>query len=147
MRTRGHKTERHHPSDRVEDSGSRGKRSVSRYEAAWYVIASVLYCAMQATSFTHDSPDTNTLDALDYAFVGHQRVFSGALLAGIRPPVFPLFWKALRFDTTALLVAHVLIGAVAWLGLAWQTRRLFRTRWIRMLAFVVVLLVGLSPQV
>ena len=66
---------------------------------------------------------------------------------GTQTAVFPLLWNILGFDYSALLVVQVLLAAAAWLTLASQTCRVFRTAAVRVAAFAIVLLVGLSTQV
>ncbi len=79
--------------------------------------------------------------------LGHKAGLSTEFLAGRRPPVFPLLWNILGFDDSALLVVQVLLAAAAWLTLASQTCRVFRTVAVGVAAFAVVLLVGPSTQV
>lgn len=130
-----------------DGAGATAAEARSRFEIWWYCGAAVFFLAAYATSFTLGSLQPGTPDGLDYTALAHKAGLSSEFLAGPRTPVFPLLWNLLDFDDTTLLIVQVVLGAAAWLVLAWQTRRVFQLAAVRVGGFVVVLLMGLSTQV
>ena len=69
------------------------------------------------------------------------------LLGGAPSTSVPFVWRLVEFQTDPLLLVHVLLGAVAWLALAWQMSRVLHHAVLRVAIFTIVLLLALSAQV
>lgn len=87
--------------------------------------------------------------ALRYLRAAGHPVWSTELLAGRRngPFGFILFVKLLAQNLRLIVIVQSAIAAAAWLLLAQAVAELLETAWVRLVGFVVILLVALSPTV
>src|SRR5581483_12286322 len=89
-------------------------------------------------------------DSTEYLSNAALPLFSLDFWAGPRPFTVPLFYKMFGVTSATLLNALILQGFLSttcWLFLAWQTARSLETDWLRPIAFVVILILGLTNAV
>jgi hypothetical protein len=121
------------------------------------VAAGAVYAAARVHAATVASPAI-TPDSFDYARQSHLPVLSGAFWGSQHPPLLPLLWKLdpwaasvsgpTRFhDVRPLVLLNVGVGVACWLVLAGVVASLCRRPALRAAAFLLVLLVSLSPDV
>ena len=66
-------------------------------------------------------------------------VFSAGFLAGLRPPVVPLFYKIFGINQQLIIGPQTVVAAFAWGALAWSLSKSLRTPLVRVLGVSVIL--------
>ncbi len=113
-------------------------------QAAFYLGAVGVYLLFRAGSFV-DTPVRLT-DTPTYEQVSAMSLLSADFWAGGRPFTVPTLWK-LFGDDHVRIVAQLTLSIVAWLALAAAVATAIRQRFVRRLAFSLVLLFSATTEI
>ena len=117
---------------------------LGRPEAAFYLGVVGLYLFFRAGSFVYTP--VRVTDTPTYEQVSAASFLSADFWAGARPFTVPTLWK-LFGDDHVRIVAHLTLSIVAWLALAAAVATAVQSKFVRRLAFSLVLLFGATTEI
>jgi len=120
------------------------RSSVATSTFALYSGLTLVYALFRVGSFTN-MPDRVT-DTPTYEHVARLAVWDWRFYAGERGFTIPLFFKIFH-TTESRAVAQLVFSTIAWLVLAAVIARCIEARWLRPVAFALVLAVSLTTEV
>ncbi len=132
----------------MEINNLKGYRSLSNAKIILKFLPLLFYLLLRGYGASFSAATPHVIDDTGvYTAMGSAPLFSETMLAGLRPPVVPLFYKLFNNNFHSIILFQSIVSMVSWLFLATTASLYIKNRIIRIATFLLINGIGMSKPV
>ena len=115
--------------------------------AAFCATVFVIVCSIRLSQVYSAPGASEASDSIVFANMAALPWTDAGLWGGLKPPLVALCYKTLQMHPPAIAVFQCMFSLLCWGLLAWAVGTTVKTIWLKPLAYTLVMLFGLSPDI